>query len=96
MGPRLSGGERHALVVGRALMINLRALVLDELGAGLAPPIQEDIWRTPSARAKGPATFVIDNDLDTIAALADAPLVPQTAEVVWRSVGVATTDEPGP
>ncbi len=40
---KLSGGEQQMLAVGRALMLNPRALLIDELSMGLAPVMVEEL-----------------------------------------------------
>ena len=39
----LSGGERQMLAIGRALLLQPRVLIVDELSLGLAPRIVEEL-----------------------------------------------------
>ena len=61
MGNQLSGGEQQMLAVGRALVLNPQALLLDEPLEGLAPIIVDELlaalraiirYSTPTARQK--------------------------------------------
>jgi branched-chain amino acid transport system ATP-binding protein len=45
-GNQLSGGEQQMLTIGRALLTNPDALILDEATEGLAPMISREIWRS--------------------------------------------------
>ena len=95
MGSQLSGGEQQMLAIGRALMTNPRALVLDEATEGLAPLIRADIWRTLARlKAEGLAVLVIDKDLDALAGLADHAVVLERGEVVWRGTGADLRADP--
>src|SRR3546814_1989865 len=103
-GQQLSGGEQQMLAIGRALMTNPDALILDEATEGLAPLIVAEIWRIVAAlREPGMATLILNRNYrgilahtDPWAVLAKGPVVAGDsraglggdAGVLQRHVGV--------
>jgi branched-chain amino acid transport system ATP-binding protein len=81
-GQQLSGGEQQMLAIGRALMTNPRAMILDEATEGLAPRIVADIWRVIAAiRATGISTIVVDRNFRTVLAHTDRVLLLEKGRV---------------
>jgi branched-chain amino acid transport system ATP-binding protein len=89
-GHQLSGGEQQMLAIGRALLTNPRALILDEATEGLAPLVREQIWRTVSVvREAGIAVILVDKNIADVAAVADRIMVLVKGETVYE--GEAST-----
>jgi branched-chain amino acid transport system ATP-binding protein len=55
----LSGGERQAAAIGRALMTNPRLMLLDEVSLGLAPVVVEQLYRSMRSLMQGGSTLVL-------------------------------------
>ncbi|GIX25655.1 MAG: ABC transporter ATP-binding protein [Caldimonas sp.] len=83
LGSQLSGGEQQMLSIGRALMTNPDAIILDEATEGLAPLIVAEIWRViATIRASGLATLVVDRNYRTVMAHSDRLVVLEKGRVV--------------
>lgn len=95
LGGQLSGGEQQMLSIGRALLTNPKALILDEATEGLAPLIVEEIWRViASIRASGIATIVVDRDYRRVLSHSDRALVMQKGVAVLEGTRDAVLTNP--
>jgi len=90
----LSGGQRQAVAIGRALFFNPRILVMDEPTSGLAVKEVEqihDIIR--DFRSKGVSIIFITHRLQSIFAVADRVMVLRSGEMVMEKQIKETTLE---
>ena len=68
----LSGGERQAVAIGRALMANPRLLLFDEVSLGLAPIVVRQLYAALPAIVDGGTTvLVVEQDISQALAVAD-------------------------
>ncbi|MBI2468821.1 MAG: ATP-binding cassette domain-containing protein, partial [Candidatus Rokubacteria bacterium] len=70
-GETLSGGELQMLAIARALMGDVKLLILDEPFEGLAPAIVEDVYATVAGLRATTAILLVEHNLDLALALAD-------------------------
>jgi branched-chain amino acid transport system ATP-binding protein len=94
-GNQLSGGEQQMLAIGRALMTNPRALILDEATEGLAPLMRDEIWRVIGlVREAGVASIIVDKTVDAVLSVADRVVVLVKGEVVFDASPASLRADP--
>ncbi len=84
----LSGGEQQMLAVGRALMARPRLLMLDEPSLGLAPLLQDTIFRTlVKINAQGIPVLLVEQNANRALEIAHRAYVLETGSIVMEGTG---------
>ncbi|HZV51606.1 MAG TPA: ABC transporter ATP-binding protein [Candidatus Dormibacteraeota bacterium] len=84
----LSGGEQQMLAVGRALMARPRLLMLDEPSLGLAPLLQDTIFRTlVEINAQGIPVLLVEQNANRALEIAHRAYVLETGSIVMEGTG---------
>ncbi|SDG03207.1 branched-chain amino acid transport system ATP-binding protein [Celeribacter baekdonensis] len=69
---QLSGGQQQMVAIGRALMMNPRLVLFDEISLGLSPKIIGDIYEVlPRIRDRGLSMILVEQDISRSLAMAD-------------------------
>jgi len=89
-GSTLSGGEQQMLAVGRALVSDARALLLDEPTEGLAPYIVERVVETiETLRERGLTVVLVEQNVQVALDVCDYVYVMDNGRIVHRSASDA-------
>jgi branched-chain amino acid transport system ATP-binding protein len=90
----LSGGERQATAIGRALMSNPRLLLLDEVSLGLAPVAVEGLYKSLRDVIEGGATvLLVEQDLTRAMQTAERVLCMLEGRIVLAGAAAELTRE---
>jgi branched-chain amino acid transport system ATP-binding protein len=82
-GHALSGGEQQMLAIARALVTDVRAVMLDEPTQGLAPKVVEQIGEViRHLKDAGVAVLLVEQNLNLTAKVSDRILVMSKGEIV--------------
>ncbi|MAM61509.1 ABC transporter ATP-binding protein [Maritimibacter sp. UBA3975] len=83
-GTTLSGGEQQMLAIARALVRDIKVLLLDEPYEGLAPVIVDEIEKTLNViKAQGITTVLVEQNAVRALELADRAVILDTGTVVY-------------
>lgn len=87
----LSGGQRQAVAIGRALMANPDVLLLDEVSLGLSPLAVQTVYDNLAAlrRQGGVALLLVEQDLGRALSFADRVLCMREGTVVLEGPSAA-------
>jgi branched-chain amino acid transport system ATP-binding protein len=89
----LSGGERRQLALGRGLMREARALLIDEPSLGLAPVVIETVYAAiAEIAAGGTPILLVEENFNFIAEVADRVAVLEMGAII-RTGSVAELRE---
>lgn len=82
----LSGGQKKLLELGRTMMVEAKAVLLDEVAAGVNKTLLNDLAANIERmnRELGYTFFVIEHDMDLIARLCDPVYVMAQGEVIAK------------
>jgi branched-chain amino acid transport system ATP-binding protein len=84
-GAQLSGGEQEMLAIARALVLNPKALMLDEPSQGLAPLIVEEVFKiVVAASREGAAVLLVEQNVRAAVEIADRAYVIDDGRVVFE------------
>ena len=84
-GTTMSGGEQQMLAIARALVRDIKLLLLDEPYEGLAPVVRHDIEKALiEVREAGITTILVEQNAVAALKLADSAIIMDTGEIAFR------------
>jgi len=92
-GTTLSGGEQQMLAIARALVKDIKLLLLDEPYEGLAPVVRHDIEKALlEIKRSGITTVLVEQNAVAALKLADTAIILDTGEVAYRGTAQEVLD----
>jgi branched-chain amino acid transport system ATP-binding protein len=90
----LSGGEQQMVAIGRALMLELRLLLLDEPSHGLAPKVVDELHDTFIEVSKtGTAILLVEQNTSLALSVADRGYVLESGRIVLSGTSQALASD---
>jgi branched-chain amino acid transport system ATP-binding protein len=90
----LSGGEQQMLSLARALMVNPKVVIADEMSLGLAPQLVDVVFHgLERARDQGVSVIMIEQFASRALAFADQALIMQRGSLAWSGPAAEAGDE---
>ena len=94
-GITLSGGEQQMLAVARALVRNIKLLLLDEPYEGLAPTVVREIEKiVHQIKDEGITTIIVEQNAIAALELADRALIMATGELAYSGTAKDVLNTP--
>ena len=95
MGNQLSGGEQQMLAVGRALVLNPQALLLDEPLEGLAPIIVDELLAAlrKIINEEKMAVILVEQSARKILPLTDRAIILERGGIAWTGSSAALLED---
>ncbi|MCT8269002.1 MULTISPECIES: ABC transporter ATP-binding protein [Afifella] len=91
----LSGGEQQMVVLGRAMMLNLRLLILDEPSHGLAPIVVDEVHDAlVKIHEAGTSILLVEQNTSLALSVASRGYVLESGEIVLAESAKALHDDP--
>lgn len=89
----LSGGQRQAAAIARALMSNPEVLLLDEVSLGLSPKVVDEVYRGLQTLREqaGITLLLVEQDLDRALAFADRVICLREGRIVLQAPCTGTS-----
>ncbi len=89
----LSGGEQQMVAVARALLGDVRILLLDEPFEGLSPAVTEELFEAFDRLRQETAMIIVDHHLDLALALSDRTVVLERGAVIYDGPSSALRED---
>lgn len=90
----MSGGQRQAIAIGRAIHFNIRLLIMDEPTAALGPHETAQVEALiRKLRDRGIAILLVSHDVRSVLSLADRIVVLKAGEIVGEVPAGASEDD---
>lgn len=83
----LSGGEQQMLAFGRAIMLDPKVMLIDEISLGLMPSVINECYAVlEQLRARKIAIILVDQNSDAALAFADKAIWLESGHVKWQGI----------